>query len=240
MPDARQIYDADDRAWLASLSCRQAIPRVGVLQQEQAMSGLKIDLTVYDDEAALLEGLRKGEPDACTCLVKRFAPLVYAKALRMVGDADEAEGVLQLTFIKACEKFATFEGRSGLGTWLYRIATNEALMKLRRRPASMESIEDVAETIRPEDIPQKLHAWPIDPSAAALDTELRAQLERALAALPKSLRTVFVLRELQGLTTEETAAALQLGESAVKVRLHRARLRLRELLADYLAAEGGT
>ena len=204
------------------------------------MSGLKIDLTVYDSEVALLEGLRRREPDACTCMVKRFAPVIYAKALRMVGDADEAEGVLQLTFIKACEKLDTFEGRSGLGTWLYRIATNEALMKLRRRPALMASIEDVAETIRPEDIPQNLHIWPLDPAAAALDTELRAQLERALAALPEGLRTVFVLRELQGLSTEETAAALGLGESAVKVRLHRARLRLRELLADYLAAEGET
>ena len=204
------------------------------------MSGLKIDLTVYDSEVALLEGLRKREPDACTCLVKHFASLVYAKALRMLGDVDEAEGVLQLTFIKACEKFATFEGRSGLGTWLYRIATNEALMKLRRRPVPMESIDEMAEAIRAEDIPQNLHAWPLDPANAALDMELRGQLERALAALPESLRTVFVLREVEGLSTEETATALHLGESAVKVRLHRARLRLRELLADYMAAEGET
>jgi len=200
--------------------------------------GPKIDLTVYDSEAALLEGLRKGEPDACTCLVKRFAPLVYTKALRMVGDPDEAEGVLQLTFIKACEKFATFEGRSHLGTWLYRIATNEGLMKLRRRKAVTESIDNAAETIRPEDIPQNLHAWSIDPSVAALDSELRCQLDAALAALPESLRTVFVLREIAGLSTEETATALNLGESAVKVRLHRARLRLRELLAGYLTMGG--
>lgn len=201
------------------------------------MPGLQIDLSVYDSEAALLEGLRKGEPDACTCLVKRFAPLVYAKALRMVGDADEAEGVLQLTFIKACKKLATFEGRSGLGTWLYRIAANEALMKLRRRKA-IEPIDDLAETIRPEEIPQNLHSWSHDPAGAALDSELRVQLEAALKALPESLRSVFVLREITGLSTEETAAALELGESAVKVRLHRARLRLRELLAGYLAAEG--
>jgi RNA polymerase sigma-70 factor, ECF subfamily len=201
------------------------------------MPGPPIDLQIYDDEAALLAGLRKGEPDACTCLVKRFASLVYAKALRMVGDPDEAEGVLQLTFIKACEKFATFEGRSGLGTWLYRIAANEALMQLRRQ-TPMQSIEDVAEMIQPEDIPQNLHAWPLDPATAALDTELRRQLDTALAALPESQRAVFVLREIEGLNTEETATALGLGESAVKVRLHRARLRLRELLAGYLAAEG--
>lgn len=201
------------------------------------MPGPHIDLSVYDSEAALLEGLRKGEPDACTCLVKRFAPLVYAKALRLVGDPDEAEGVLQLTFIKACEKIGGFEGRSGLGTWLYQIAANEGLMKLRRHKA-MEPLDDVAETILPDDLPQNLHAWSLDPAGAALYSELRVQLEAALGALPESLRSVFVLRELAGLSTEETAVALELGESAVKVRLHRARLRLRELLAGYLTAEG--
>jgi RNA polymerase sigma-70 factor (ECF subfamily) len=200
--------------------------------------GPTIDLSVYASEAALLDGLRAGEPDACTCLVKRFAPLVYAKALRMVADPDEAEGVLQLTFIKACEKMGTFEGRSGLGTWLYRIATNEALMQLRRRHSALVTLETLDEMIQPADLPQNLHAWPIDPARAALNAELHGQLEHALAALPLSLRAVFVLREIEGLSTDETAAALDLGESAVKVRLHRARLRLRELLAGYLATAG--
>ena len=204
------------------------------------MPGPTIDLQIYDNEETLLEGLRRGEPDACTCLVKRFAPLVYAKALRLLGDVDEAEGVLQLTFIKACEKLSTFEGRSQLGSWLYRIATNEALMQLRGRAASTTPIEDVVDTIQSSDLPQHLHAWPIDPADAALGDELRTQLGAALAALPESLRVVFVLREQQGLSTEETATALGLGASAVKVRLHRARLRLRELLADYLTTEGGT
>jgi RNA polymerase sigma-70 factor (ECF subfamily) len=200
--------------------------------------GPKIDLSVYDSESALLDGLRAGEPDACTCLVKRFAPLVYAKAVRMVADPDEAEGVLQLTFIKACEKLSTFEGRSGLGTWLYRIATNEALMQLRRGHGAFATLDTLDELIQPADLPQNLHAWPIDPARAALNNELHGQLERALVALPEGLRVVFVLREIEGLSTEETAAALDLGESAVKVRLHRARLRLRELLAGYLATEG--
>ena len=78
------------------------------------MSGPKIDLSIYADEKHLLNGLRAGEPDACTCLVKRFAPLVYAQALRLVNDPDEAEGVLQETFIKACAKIGDFEQRSGL------------------------------------------------------------------------------------------------------------------------------
>jgi RNA polymerase sigma-70 factor (ECF subfamily) len=200
--------------------------------------GPKIDLSVYDSESALLDGLRAGEPDACTCLVKRFAPLVYAKALRMVADPDEAEGVLQLTFIKACEKLSTFEGRSGLGTWLYRIATNEALMQLRRNHTAFAALEVLDEQIQPADLPQNLHVWPLDPARVALNQELHDQLEHALARLPASLRVVFVLREIEGLSTDETAAALGLGESAVKVRLYRARLRLRELLASYLATEG--
>lgn len=201
------------------------------------MPGPTIELSVYADEAALLAGLRAGEPDACTCLVKRFAPLVYAKALRIVSDPDEAEGVLQLTFIKACDKFASFEGRSSLGSWLYQIATNEALMHLRRRRPG-GSLDELGEAIALDELPNNLRPWSRDPASAALDGELQRQLECALAALPESLRVVFVLRELEGLSTDETSAALGLGASAVKVRLHRARLRLRELLAGYLAGEG--
>jgi len=204
------------------------------------MPGPHIDLSVYASEAELLAGLRAGEPDACTCMVKRFAPLVYAKALRVLGDPDEAEGVLQLTFIKACEKIATFEERSGLGSWLYRIAANEALMQLRHARAGGLAIEQLDETIQPADLPQNRQAWSIDPAGQALDHELRGQLERALADLPERLRVVFVLRELDGLSTAEVAAALGLGESAVKVRLHRARLRLREQLAAYLVPEGAS
>ncbi len=203
------------------------------------MPGPHIELSVYANEAELLAGLRAHEPDACTCLVKHFAPLVYAKALRMLADPDSAESVLQLTFIKACEKLDGFEGRSGLGTWLYRIATNEALMLLRHERAGGGAVESLDDAIQPAELPHNRQAWPLDPARVALNDELHAELEHALAALPERLRVVFVLREIEGLSTEQTAAALRLGESAVKVRLHRARLRLRELLAEYLTAEGG-
>lgn len=203
------------------------------------MPGLEIHLICDDSEDVLLEGLRNGEPDACTCLVKRFAPMIYNQALRLMRDSDEAEGILQQTFIKACTKIGDFQGRSGLGTWLYRIATNEALMKLRRRQAPMASIEEMGEAIQPSDLPQNLNEWPIDPADDMLNAELRDQLDAALSALSETLRVVFVLREIQGLSTADTAEALGLSQSAVKVRLHRARLRLRELLADYLAPGGG-
>lgn len=199
------------------------------------MPGPEIDLHFYENEETLLEGLRQGEKDACTCLVKRFAAMVYAQALRLVSDPDEAENILQLTFLKACDKIATFDGRSGLGTWLYRIATNEALMKLRRQQVATTPLDAIADTIQPDDLVQNRSSWAVNPGQVALDNELRQQLEQALSALPESLRVVFVLREMQGLSTAETAEMLELKESAVKVRLHRARLRLRELLADYLA-----
>lgn len=200
------------------------------------MPGLKIDLSYYSDEEALLRGLRSGEPEACTCLVKRFAPQVYRRALQMVSDPDEAESVLQATFIKACEKIGEFEGRSGLGTWLYRIATNAALMHLRRRQP-VASIDEIGDAFQPGDMPQNFNTWVLDPASLTLDNELRDQLERALQSLPDSLRVIFVLRELQGMRTTEVARLLGISESAVKVRLHRARLQLRELLAGYLGAE---
>lgn len=199
------------------------------------MPGLEITLSVYDDEAQLLDGLRRHEPDACTCMVKRFAPLVYARALRLTGDPDEAEGVLQTTFINACAALDRFDGMSSLGTWIYRIATNEGLMLLRRRRPTL-ALDAVAEHVQPEDLPPQRATWAVDPLRAALASELRARLEQAILALPTNLRAVVLLRDVEGLSTEETAAQLGLTPGAVKVRLHRARQRLREHLAAYLEA----
>ncbi len=199
------------------------------------MPGPEITLSVYDDEAQLLDGLRRHEPDACTCMVKRFAPLVYARALRLTGDPDEAEGVLQTTFINACAALDRFDGMSSLGTWIYRIATNEGLMLLRRRRPTL-ALDAVAEHVQPEDLPPQRATWAVDPLRAALASELRARLEQAILALPTNLRAVVLLRDVEGLSTEETAAQLGLTPGAVKVRLHRARQRLREHLAAYLEA----
>ncbi len=198
------------------------------------MPGPTITITVYDDEEQLLEGLRHHDPDACTCLVKRFAPLVYARAMRLVSDPDEAEGILQTTFIKACNAIGNFDGTSGLGTWLYRIATNEGLMHLRSRRQAL-AIDAMADTLQPEDMPGNRMAWPEDPLRSTLDSELRTQIEAAIAELPESLRLVVTLRDMEGLSTEETAEHLGISVGAVKVRLHRARLRLREALAAYMA-----
>jgi RNA polymerase sigma-70 factor (ECF subfamily) len=190
---------------------------------------------MYDDEAGLLAGLRRHDPDACTCMVKRYAPLVYGRALRLTGDHDEAEGVLQTTFIKACEALASFDGASSLSTWIYRIATNEGLMLLRRRKPQV-TLDDVAETLQPDDLPQQRQTWAPDPLRAALKGELHAAIDQAIAALPEPLRVVVLLRDIEQLSTEEAAERLGLTPGAVKVRLHRARLKLRETLSGYLSS----
>jgi RNA polymerase sigma-70 factor, ECF subfamily len=189
----------------------------------------EIDLTIYDDEAELLAGLRRRDRMACTCLLKRYAPALYRLALRLTGEADEAEDVLQEAVIRACDNVAEFEGRSGLGTWLHRIVLNTALMRLRRRQPERVSIAADGDSVLPDQLVDRG-----EPGQAALSGELRDEVERALLALPDALRAAFVLRDLEGLSTRDAADALGISEAALKVRLHRARLGLRESLGPYL------
>jgi RNA polymerase sigma-70 factor (ECF subfamily) len=160
---------------------------------------------------------------------------MYAVALRIMGDPDEAEEVVQDAFISACGKMASFEGRSKLSTWLYRITTNAALMRLRKRRDDTVSLDEPQTGEDGDLLPRQLGDWDIDPSRQALSTELRQVMEAAVESLPPSLRAAFILRDIQGLSTQEAAEALDITETALKVRLHRARLALRERLAGYLA-----
>ncbi len=168
-------------------------------------------------------------------MVKRFSPRIYRLALKLVGDPVEAEEVLQETFISACQHVQRFEGRSSLATWLYRIATNASLMRLRRRRPEVVSIDDPVELEGGEMTPRQLVGWGWDPEAHVLNEELRQVMDAAIARLPETLRAAFVLRDIEGLSTAETAEALGISESAAKVRLHRARLQLREALSEYFA-----
>jgi len=184
----------------------------------------EIDLTVYQDERELLAGLRRGEELACTCFMKWYAPSMTRLALRMVGDPDEAEGVVQESFIAACAKIDGFRGESALRTWLHRIVVNTALMRLRRRRPERLRIDPANEDAR---LPLLLANNPEEPLKAVLDRELGDELSQAIMQLPETLRTAFVLRELEGLSTREAAEALGISEAALKVRLHRARAALR-------------
>jgi len=192
----------------------------------------EVDLSIYASEDELLDGLRRQEPAACTCFLKEYAPRMLRLALRITGDPDEAENVLQESFISACNRIDDFQGLSTLNTWMYRIVMNNALMSLRKRRPNLVPLEgDQAGTAQASSWVAGHTRQPVE---EVLASELQESLNLALLALPETLRTAFVLRELEGLSTREAAEALEISESALKVRLHRARQALREQLEPYL------
>ena len=191
-------------------------------------------MTDAHDEQALIERLRAGDKSACAECVERHSSGVYRLALRLTQNEAEAEDIVQETFLSAFKSIKSFEGRSGLGTWLYRITYNAAMMRLRRaQPITVP----VDEADSGEDgsglVPEQLFDWCCLPEQDFETAETRAVLEQAILALPEKLKAVFVLRELEGLSTEATAETLGLSVENVKTRLHRARLWLRERLAPY-------
>ena len=197
----------------------------------------EIDLTIYESEEELLAGLRRRDRLACTCLLKRFMPRLYRLALQLTANADDAEDVLQESFIQACSRIDRFEGRSSLGSWLYRIVLNTALGRLRRRVPDTVSLAENSEESEPLslDVVEALIDWESEPGGQALSKELREVVEQAITKLPETLRAAVVLRDIEGLSTSGAASVLGVSEAALKVRLHRARLALREALAPYIA-----
>lgn len=179
-----------------------------------------------------LEALHAGDRAEFARLVDAYSRPVYHLGLRMLGNAQDAEDVLQTTFLKALMHISEFEGRSSLQTWLYRIAANEALMLIRRKKPQVDL--DAAESgEEPNLVPTQFVDWSALPEDKLLSGEGRQVLDRAVAQLPESQRIVFILRDVEGLSIKETADALNLTETNVKTRLLRARLFLREQLSAY-------
>jgi len=181
--------------------------------------------------------LQAGDQAAYARLVEQHASRIYRLALRMMGNEADAEDVLQETFLSAFKSIDRFEARSSLSTWLYRIASNAALMRLRRVEPDQVSVDEPMERDDGDVVPRQLFDFCCLPEEVLLEDEARAEMERAVEELPPVLRSVFVLRDIEGLSTEETANALDLSISAVKSRLMRARLKLRERLSQYFSQE---
>jgi RNA polymerase sigma-70 factor (ECF subfamily) len=181
-----------------------------------------------------LEALRAGDREEFSKLVDAYSGSIYRLALKMLGIPSDAEDVLQNTFIKAFQHLKDFEGRSSLSTWLYRIASNEALMLLRKQRPEI-TLSDIA----PEDnddgdyFPAQFIDWRNLPEDEFLSSESQAAMDSAVQHLPENQRIVFILRDIEGLSIQETGEALNLSVAAVKTRLLRARLRLREELSMY-------
>jgi RNA polymerase sigma-70 factor (ECF subfamily) len=185
------------------------------------------------DEKELLVQLKAGDRGAFAQMVEAHSPHIYGLALRMMEDPAEAEEILQETFLQAVRHIGSFRGEAKLGTWLYRIATNQALMRLRRKRPPSVSLDDTGEEVLVAQMPSA--DWSSWPESDLLNREARSEMQRAIRALPETLRVVFVLRDLEGLSTAETADVLDLSISAVKSRLLRARLNLRNKLSVYFS-----
>lgn len=180
-----------------------------------------------------IERLRAGDRAEFARLVDAASTPIYRLSLKMLGDQQDAEDVLQITFLKALQSLPEFEGRSSPLTWLYRIAVNEALMLIRGRKPQVQIAEEAEEASEEVPSPVLLKDWCCLPEPDLLSEEARQALDRAIASLPENLRIVFLLRDVEGLPIRETGEALGLTESAVKTRLLRARLQLREHLSGY-------
>jgi RNA polymerase sigma-70 factor (ECF subfamily) len=179
-----------------------------------------------------IELLKKQDREAFAQLVDYASAPIYRLALRMLNDEQDAEDVLQETFIKAYQALPGFEGRSSLKTWLFRIATNEALMLLRKRKPQQAVMEIDREEDAVEE-PKEIVDWCCVPEPELMSVETRKKLEEAASHLSPGLRAVFLLRDVEGLSGEETASILNGSVDVVKTRLLRARLKLREELSVY-------
>ena len=181
----------------------------------------------------LVNRAREGDVQAFEQLVKQYDRQVFRIAQHITQNREDAEDVVQDAFLKAYEKLEQFQGNSKFYTWLVRIAVNEALMKLRRRKTSKTvSIDEDVET-EEGSMPREVADWGPNPEQLYGQSELGDILQKTIQGLPQSFRTVFVLRDIEGMSTEEAAEMLNLSVPAVKSRLLRARLQLRERLNRY-------
>ena len=190
------------------------------------------------DEDALLARLRAGDDQAFEELVRTYSPRLLGLARRIVGNDEDARDVIQDAMISAFRSIDRFQGDARLGTWLHRIVVNTALMKLRRRRRKPEeSLEPLLPAFQSDGhFVERFSAWgsPEGADAALSRTETKQLVRGLIDQLPESFRTVLLLRDIEGLDTEETARLLDTTPNAVKIRLHRARQALRTLLAPHV------
>jgi RNA polymerase sigma-70 factor (ECF subfamily) len=185
-------------------------------------------------EATLIDRLRGGDTTALEWLMEQFAPRVYRLACGITHNEADAEEVVQDVFLSVFRKIDGFEGRAALGTWIYRISVNAALIKRRGKRVELEVfLEDYLPTFREDghregDRAMLLADWSDTPEEELLSNEIRCTVRRMIASLPDRYRVVLFLRDLEGLSNEETAEILGDSVASVKSRLHRARMALRE------------
>lgn len=188
-------------------------------------------------DSQLIEASKNGDKAAFTNLIRRYENVVYRFAYKVCRNEQDARETLQDTFISVYRNLGSFDGRSKITTWLYRIVTNNCLMKRRRRTRDA-LLESYDEPPIGEDGKHREHIlrWEETPIDRLMRQELREVLDRAIAKLPVDYRVVFVLRDVEGKSTEETAKILKISVEATKSRLRRARAFLRDQLEPYMTS----
>ena len=186
-------------------------------------------------DQALVEKAKTGDYQAFEALVNRYEGKVYRLSMRMLRNQEDAEDALQEAFLQVYRGLKGFEGRSSFSTWLFRLATNVCLMKIRHRetePARLLPLEDYLPRHEEGEHPH-IQDWPDKPEEVLLTKESREKMLEALEKLPPEYRAVFILRDVEGFSNAEAGEALGISVAAVKSRLHRARLTLRGMLSEY-------
>ncbi len=190
------------------------------------------------DESALVARARDGDVAAFNELVNRYSRKIYRLAKHITQNDEDAEDVLQETFLKAFEHLGDFQGQSKFYTWIVRIGVNESLMKLRKRKSDRTVPLDEPVDTGEDTVVREIAVWEENPEQQYSRDELGGILDEAVESLKPAFRTVFVLRDIEELSTEETAEALGISVPAVKSRLLRARLQLREKLTRFFKRKG--
>lgn len=189
-------------------------------------------------DSQLVRAAKRGDRSAFGELVRRYESKIYRLARRMTPSDQDAEDVVQEAFVKAYRSLGEFREKSKFSTWLYRIAVNLSLMKLRRKRLEVISLDQKMSTDDGDMVIEFEDQSP-DPLRRLLEKESATVLDRAIDSLSPSYRAVFVLRHVEGFSTEETARILKTSVAAVKSRLHRARLALQEKLFEYMSNHSG-
>lgn len=186
-------------------------------------------------DAQLISRVKKGDERAFSALVQRYEHTVWGFAYKLCRDKEKAEESFQDTFVNVFRKIDQFDGRSKFSTWLYTIVANNCLMKRRRRKLEdlLESYDE-APDVEDEEVQKQLASWDDTPAEKLLRRELKEQLDRAIQQLPDDYKVVFVLRDIEQKTAEETAKITGLSVPAVKSRLRRSRMFLRQHLHEFM------
>jgi RNA polymerase sigma-70 factor (ECF subfamily) len=183
-------------------------------------------------ETDVVRKAKKGDKEAFAELVTNYSERIYNLALRILRNSEDAEDILQETFLTVLQKLDTFDGRSNFFTWIYRIATNASLMKLRKKRLGFTELPENPD-LGPRHEERIIVDWSQDPSFNIQNEEIKKIIDTAINQLSEIYRTVFILRDIEQLSIKETSKILNISEENVKIRLRRARMFLRDKISEY-------